>query len=168
MPPHMPRLPKLSEIPPLLPTAHFHKKHDEGSHASPLEAHETRQDIADGITFIHRQDSTASQGPSNNFFARWPDGIRGHIIAMLAELVGTTTFLFFGFAAAQVANEKDDTLSADGSSDPSLLQISYIAATFGISLAVNVWIFYRVSGGMFNPAVSVPDSLVCSSNCVCI
>ncbi|KAJ4418359.1 Aquaporin-1 [Gnomoniopsis sp. IMI 355080] len=74
---------------------------------------------------------------------------------MLAELIGTTAFLFFGFAAAQVANEKDDTLSALSSSGPSLLQISYISATFGISLAVNVWIFYRVSGGMFNPAVAL-------------
>lgn len=31
----------------------------------------------------------------------------------------------------------------------------YIAASFGFALAVNVWIFCRVSGGLFNPAVSL-------------
>lgn len=129
------------------------KQHTEGS---PLGVLDTHSEQPDGAHVLHRQGSTSSQGPTNNFFARWPDGIRGHTIAMLAELVGTTAFLFFGFAAAQVANEKNDTLAADGSS-PSLLQITYISATFGISLAVNVWIFYRVSGGMFNPAVSLSN-----------
>lgn len=152
--PSIPRLPKLSEIPSCLPAAHIHKTHDEGSPLGVLDTHPERPG---GIHVLHRQGSTSSQGPTNNFFARWPDGFRGHAIAMLAELVGTTAFLFFGFAAAQVANEKDDTLAADGDSGPSLLQITYIAATFGISLAVNVWIFYRVSGGMFNPAVSIPS-----------
>lgn len=78
---------------------------------------------------------------------------------MLAEFIGTTTFLFFGFAAAQVANEKSDSLNLGPSTGPSLLQIGFISATFGMSLAVNVWIFYRVSGGMFNPAVS-DDALI--------
>lgn len=110
-----------------------------------------------GSTVLQKSASESSQGPTNNFFARWPDGIRGHIIAMLAEFVGTTAFLFFGFAAAQIANEKNDTLSPERSTSPSLLQIAYIATTFGISLAVNVWVFYRVSGGMFNPAASPPN-----------
>lgn len=152
--PNIPRLPKLPEIPSCLPTAHIHKNHTEGS---PLDVLDTHTERPDGVHVLNRHGSTSSEGPTNNFFARWPDGFRGHTIAMLAELVGTTAFLFFGFAAAQVANEKDDTLAADGGSDPSLLQITYIAATFGISLAVNVWIFYRVSGGMFNPAVSLPS-----------
>jgi glycerol uptake facilitator-like aquaporin len=30
----------------------------------------------------------------------------------------------------------------------------YIAISFGFSLMVNVWIFFRISGGLFNPAVS--------------
>jgi glycerol uptake facilitator-like aquaporin len=29
----------------------------------------------------------------------------------------------------------------------------YIAVSFGFSLMVNVWIFFRISGGLFNPAV---------------
>jgi aquaporin rerated protein, other eukaryote len=31
----------------------------------------------------------------------------------------------------------------------------YISACFGISLTATVWIFFRVSGGMFNPAVTI-------------
>lgn len=68
--------------------------------------------------------------------------------------------LFFGFIAAQTANEKlDNTLrvangSSAAASGPSLIQIAYISSVFGLSLAVNVFIWYRVSGGMFNPAVS--------------
>lgn len=67
--------------------------------------------------------------------------------------------LFFGFLAAQTANEKvDNTLrSTNGLTPmgPSLIQIAYISSVFGLSLAVNVFIWYRVSGGMFNPAVSI-------------
>lgn len=68
--------------------------------------------------------------------------------------------LFFGYVAAQTGNEKADiTLrpavgAAASPSGPSLIQISYIAAVFGLSLGTNVFIWYRVSGGMFNPSVS--------------
>lgn len=33
-------------------------------------------------------------------------------------------------------------------------QLLYISLSFGFSLAVNAWIFFRISGGLFNPAVS--------------
>jgi aquaporin related protein len=36
----------------------------------------------------------------------------------------------------------------------------YIALSFGFSLAINAWIFFRVSGGLFNPAVSLGMVLV--------
>lgn len=89
------------------------------------------------------------------------DAVRGHLVAMIGEYLGTTMFLFFGYIAAQTANEKQDitlraSIGAAGApAGPSLLQISYISAVFGLSLAANVWIFYRVSGGMFNPSVSI-------------
>src|ERR1700685_837409 len=31
----------------------------------------------------------------------------------------------------------------------------YIALAFGFSLLVNAWIFFRISGSLFNPAVSL-------------
>lgn len=41
-----------------------------------------------------------------------------------------------------------------------LISRLYIALSFGFSLAVNAWIFFRVSGGLFNPAVSLGMVLV--------
>ncbi|KAE9366632.1 aquaporin-like protein [Stipitochalara longipes BDJ] len=80
---------------------------------------------------------------------------------MLGEFVGTMMFLFFGKAAGQIANNKPDTVNRTGpQSAPSLLQLIFISAGFGVGLAVNVWIFFRVSGGMFNPAVTAVLCLV--------
>ncbi|KAG6361407.1 hypothetical protein INS49_009634 [Diaporthe citri] len=95
-------------------------------------------------------------GPTVHFFARMKDTVRGHIVAMISEFLGTFMFLFFSYAAAQIGNEKEDSLPLfNAPAGLSLLQISYIASVFGLSLGVNVWIFYRVSGGMFNPAVAI-------------
>lgn len=102
----------------------------------------------------------AGSNRPNRVFAALSDAGRGHIVAMIGEYLGTTMFLFFGYIAAQTANEKKDiTLRASvgagaAPAGPSLLQISYISAVFGLSLAANAWIWYRVSGGMFNPSVS--------------
>lgn len=68
---------------------------------------------------------------------------------MLGEFVGTYLFLIFAFAGTQVAN----TPGSDADSPPNTSTLLYIALAFGFSLAVNVWIFFRISGGLFNPAV---------------
>ncbi|KAM0718069.1 hypothetical protein Q7P37_006401 [Cladosporium fusiforme] len=80
-----------------------------------------------------------------------PHPIRGHVVAAIGEFLGTFLFLFFAFAGAQVANEAAAT--SDGTT-PSVGTLLYIALAFGMSLMVNAWVFYRVSGGMFNPAVT--------------
>lgn len=36
----------------------------------------------------------------------------------------------------------------------------YISVIFGFSLMVNVWVFFRISGGLFNPAVTLAMTLV--------
>jgi aquaporin rerated protein, other eukaryote len=102
---------------------------------------------------FEKHDRSPSIG--GNGYALWiSHPVRNHLIAMLGEFVGTTFFLFFGLAAAQIANGKPDTLARVGSlTAPSLLQLLFISAGFGVGLAVNVWIFFRVSGGQFNPAV---------------
>lgn len=76
------------------------------------------------------------------------------IVAALGEFVGTTMFLFFAFTGTAVAKIP----AVEGSSDISIPAQTYIALCFGFSLMVNVWVFYRVSGGLFNPAVS--DDLI--------
>lgn len=81
-------------------------------------------------------------------------------VAALGEWVGTTMFLFFAFAGTQVANAKSKTpgeattTNATTGFDPVVML--YIAVSFGFSLMVNVWVFFRISGGLFNPAVSDP------------
>lgn len=79
------------------------------------------------------------------------------------RFVGTFLFLFFAFAATQVANASS---SGGDSNDGGLSQVpnsgalTYIALGFGFSLAVNAWVFFRVSGGLFNPAVTLGMALI--------
>lgn len=83
------------------------------------------------------------------------NAIRNHIIAMGGEFLGTFLFLFFAFTGTEVANSQTQgpvsTTIAQGSNPAQLL---YISLCFGFSLAVNAWVFFRISGGLFNPAVS--------------
>ncbi|WQF85837.1 Putative major intrinsic protein [Colletotrichum destructivum] len=82
---------------------------------------------------------------------RMANTTRNNIVAVLGEFVGTFLFLFFSFAGTQVANTP---LGAPGS-NPNLPSIIFIALAFGVSLTSNVWAFYRVTGGMFNPVVTL-------------
>jgi hypothetical protein len=85
-----------------------------------------------------------------------PDHIRNHAIAMAGELVGTGAFLFFAFSGTQVANTPTTTVNPDTidiPQGPNPSALLYVSLAFGFSLAVNAWVFYRVSGGLFNPAV---------------
>ena len=64
-------------------------------------------------------------------------------------------FLFMAFGATNIANlpAASPTTAIDTSN------LMYIALAFGLSLIVNVLIFFRVSGGLFNPAVSLALAL---------
>lgn len=90
-----------------------------------------------------------------------PRGFRAHFVAMSGEFAGTFLFLFFAFSGTQVANTqikppKDSTISQ--AANPA--QLLYISLCFGFSLAVNAWVFFRISGGLFNPAVTLGLCLV--------
>jgi aquaporin rerated protein, other eukaryote len=78
-----------------------------------------------------------------------PNRVRHIVVSMLGEFVGTYLFLFFAFAGTQVANNQPSVVDSPASTATLL----YIAFSFGFSLCVNVWIFFRISGGLFNPAV---------------
>ncbi|PNS20541.1 Aquaporin-1 [Sphaceloma murrayae] len=92
---------------------------------------------------------------------RIPDTVRNHFVAMCGEFVGTVLFLFFALSGAQVANSIPSSaglsVAETGSNPP---QLQYIALCFGFSLAVNAWVFFRISGGLFNPAVTVGMCLI--------
>ncbi|KAL9601493.1 MAG: hypothetical protein Q9219_002445 [cf. Caloplaca sp. 3 TL-2023] len=76
-------------------------------------------------------------------------GVRGHFVAMSGEFVGTVMFLYFSFGATQIAN------NILPPSQASLDRLMFISLAFGFSLATTAWVFYRVSGGLFNPAVTL-------------
>ncbi|TKA79116.1 hypothetical protein B0A55_02423 [Friedmanniomyces simplex] len=95
------------------------------------------------------------------FARRLPDGIRNHFVAMVGEYVGTVLFLLLALGGTQVANNiptsSGQSLAQVGSNPQ---QLQYIALCFGFSLAVNAWVFFRISGGLFNPAVTVGMCLI--------
>ncbi|KAF2742492.1 aquaporin-like protein [Sporormia fimetaria CBS 119925] len=104
--------------------------------------------------------STPGRGPTpSTFTSKW----RNEFVAAAAEFAGTFMFLFFAFGGTQVANTAatySDRATA-GQEDGSITQapntsvLLFIALSFGFSLMVNVWVFFRVSGGLFNPAVTL-------------
>ncbi|KAL1656782.1 Aquaporin-1 [Didymella pomorum] len=101
---------------------------------------------------------TYNQDPNRPGEARalgWlPNRTRHLLISFLGEFIGTFLFLFFGFAATQTAN------NLLGNRPMDIQSLMYISLAFGFSLAVNVWVFFRVSGGLFNPAVTVAMALI--------
>lgn len=63
-------------------------------------------------------------------------------------------FLFFAFAGTLVANigatESAGNTTTNDTVGFSPIVLMYVAVSFGFSLMVNVWIFFRVSGGLFS------------------
>lgn len=77
--------------------------------------------------------------------------IKNHTIAFLGEFFGTFIFLWTAFMIAQIANQ-DPAITATGSTPSQLIMISF---GFGFGVMVAVFMFFRVSGGNLNPAVTL-------------
>lgn len=86
---------------------------------------------------------------------RIPPNLRNTMVIVSGEFCGTFMFLFLAFVGTQTAVNNNDPLNPDSKAPLLPMSLFYIAASFGAALAVNVWVFYRVTGGMFNPAVSL-------------
>ncbi|KAL7930220.1 aquaporin-like protein [Trichoderma chlorosporum] len=82
-----------------------------------------------------------------------PNTLQKHLIASVGEFVGTFFFLWFAYAGS-IQYVKQATLSpaSGGMSDTTVF---FIAHVYSFSLLVNIWAFYRISGGLFNPALTV-------------
>lgn len=78
------------------------------------------------------------------------DNGRNNMVAVIGEFVGTFLFLFWSFAGTQISN----TPAPPPGSNPNTSNLLFAALAFGFSLTVNVWAFYRITGGLFNPSVS--------------
>ncbi|KAI1797186.1 aquaporin-like protein [Ganoderma leucocontextum] len=77
--------------------------------------------------------------------------VRYDLEAAFLEYVGTTIFLMLAFGSVQATQ-------SEGIASPPLSQVErilYIATGFGLSLLITVWLFYRVTGGLFNPDISL-------------
>lgn len=60
-------------------------------------------------------------------------------------------FLYVAYAGnLMVVDHADPKLPGTKTSQSAV----FISLMYGFSLLVNVWAFYRISGGLFNPAVS--------------
>nr|UOP56964.1 aquaporin-like protein [Thecaphora frezii] len=102
--------------------------------------------------------------------------IKNNAVAFLSEFVGTVLFLFFSFGIATEASNarsalqntdvSQNTQSLSQNAPPDTSALLYSSLGFGFSLAVNAWTFYRVSGGLFNPAVTLALTLTKALNWV--
>ncbi|KAI5926106.1 aquaporin-like protein [Camillea tinctor] len=82
-----------------------------------------------------------------------PLSIKNHIVAIASEFVGTFMFLLFALGGTNAVNSapmegQPENLAANAA------KLLFISLCFGMSLAVNAWVFFRISGGLFNPAVT--------------
>jgi hypothetical protein len=77
----------------------------------------------------------------------WPKTSLAHDLkAASFEFVGTTVFLLLAFGGVQASHDVQGSI---------LEQTLYIATSFGLSLLVSAWFFFRATGGLFNPDVSL-------------
>lgn len=117
----------------------------DGKHSNGLDGHRSDAPKNHGIFPAHRKRNplTATQS---------------HFVAAIAEFVGTFMFLFLAFAGHLMAVSQAQRLSPAGmtGSTTDNQTVLIIGLAYAISLLVNVWAFYRISGGLFNPAVSSP------------
>jgi aquaporin related protein len=117
------------------------------------------------LPFRHRDEEKAEPAEQTKT-VNWPDDrrlerfgfapnwVRNEFIAFIAEFAGTFMFLFMAFAATQVANAAAPATANNALSQyPNSANLLYISLAFGFSLATNAWAFFRISGGLFNPAV---------------
>ncbi|PWN39209.1 aquaporin-like protein [Ceraceosorus guamensis] len=81
-------------------------------------------------------------------------------VIIVSELLGTILFLFFAFFAATQASNRGNAMKEEFPTAPlDTSGLLFSSLGFGFSLAVNAWLFFRISGGLFNPAVTLALTL---------
>ncbi|KAI1077303.1 aquaporin-like protein [Whalleya microplaca] len=88
-----------------------------------------------------------------------PLTVKNHVIAVASEFAGTFMFLLFALGGTNAVNQAPQQgQPTDLAANPA--KLLFISLCFGMSLAVNAWVFFRISGGLFNPAVTVGMMIV--------
>jgi aquaporin related protein len=90
---------------------------------------------------------------STSYFSTFHDDC----LAAAHEFVGTVVFLLLGLGGIQAAVAESESGTTPSSSVELIL---YVSTSMGISLLVSAWLFFRVTGGLFNPNVSLALLLV--------
>ncbi|GAA5884678.1 hypothetical protein JCM6882_005346 [Rhodosporidiobolus microsporus] len=119
----------------------------------------------------HRDKTPREHTPRNRFnwhikrptYGERKLAAKNHLVAAIGEYIGTLLFLMLAFGGTTVANIPstnitDETAPAQGgavAAAPNTSNLLYTAFSFGFALLTCVFIFFRVSGGLFNPAVSL-------------
>lgn len=81
--------------------------------------------------------------------------LQSHLVAASGEFVGTFFFLWMSYSASLMVIDQRSGVALQGGGT-SAETVVYISMAYGFSLLVNAWAFYRISGGLFNPAVRSP------------
>lgn len=79
--------------------------------------------------------------------------LQKHFVAASGEFCGTFMFLYFSFACQIMLHTQQSEASLENGGFSAQMNI-HTALVYGFSLLVNSLAFYRISGGLFNPAVS--------------
>lgn len=89
--------------------------------------------------------STTDKPPRPGLFSSLHDDLA----AAAFEFVGTTFWLLIGLGGIQTAQD------STGYASSSISFAFYVSACMGLSLLAAAWLFYRVTGGLFNPNISL-------------
>ncbi|EJD47012.1 aquaporin [Auricularia subglabra TFB-10046 SS5] len=84
-----------------------------------------------------------------SLFSEW----KIDLIAAAFEFLGTSVFLILGLGAAQSVSYLNTTIDPSAAAS-NTADFMYISAGFGLALLVAAWIFFRISGALFNPNIS--------------
>lgn len=94
----------------------------------------------------------------DQFRDKVPKAIQHDVVTMLSEFVGTFMYMLTALGCTNVVSASQPGKEKSDLADPAKLQ--FIALGWGMSIAVNAWVFYRISGSLFNPAVTLAMLLI--------
>ncbi|KAL0956464.1 hypothetical protein HGRIS_002610 [Hohenbuehelia grisea] len=90
---------------------------------------------------------------SRSAFATHFDTFAVDCYAAFLEFIGTTLFLMMAYGGIQAGAAAAEATGNTGG--PSVDLLLYVALSMGFSLLFSAWIFYRITGSLFNPNVSL-------------
>ena len=64
-------------------------------------------------------------------------------------------FLFLGLGCIKTAQDSVSAAQTDAATALAQGTIMFISVSMGLSLLITAWAFYRITGGLFNPAVTL-------------